>query len=754
MFIKKFELYLDNEWVDITSSLDTNSEMQKRCDIAFAYGQFKAYLLRKHNIAPFTPCKITGVNNDIDYYWCASEANKYLTYGNLYVHDLLLLDLTAILECFIVSSKNFSALGNIKTIGQCLQVLKYLIEQKYKDYRLNINANEFYTVQEFTIQMGETAYSAFNNILAYVNRVIKIPSFSIAEDGVITLNIEFKRLESTSLYDYNLKEKQILSVKQTQNVDNYCYTLETEANNVIDRTNDILVENLTCRTDSDIRLTADNSKLILPAKIEKINKFYLKNSADKSVIRFYIPYEPLRANLQAFNKTQFELGDVIEGKWSFIRENTSLSLLLGTINNHLVNNGLLIDDIENAYVQFYGRTGQVECFIQKGSDNSKIDNQYFKKDVATSVLERREWDTLPINEKPKFLYYNKGKYLIENLFSTYGEDLWNSILGNEVKPFINYVYLKNQTYHIEIVGSGWDSYFTNGVDVYLETDDTNDSPLNYKYDIQYTPILDMFVKNEKTIDSVNEDAFKRLSRSFDSNSNFIDYDRLMVAMNRNNNMLGNPDLSIEYYLGTDEAPEPTQAIRYDNLKWYVASVITHASATSRTCTINLVKDYNTIAQAIGVKTQFEATKNPFENIIDRFVFDEIESNITPNVNYLKLDIYDYDGNVKTLFKRIAKCSYRNDTYYVAEAIDQYTLDTAVDNNLILNIMQDISYGFEYAEFEKLKMSLVRIDDLTQEQSYKLPVFEGNYQVIHEGNLLNVFKDARERLIFTFRIKRV
>ena len=99
--------YLDNVngWTTIDNDIDYSNALIKttRVDDAFESGTVKAYLTRSTPIPPYTQFKIGDKG-----YVCSSEVTEYLSESNTYVHEISILETTAILKCFIVGVKVYS----------------------------------------------------------------------------------------------------------------------------------------------------------------------------------------------------------------------------------------------------------------------------------------------------------------------------------------------------------------------------------------------------------------------------------------------------------------------------------------------------------------------------------------------------------------------------------------------------------------------------------------------------------------------
>ena len=261
----------------------------------------------------------------------------------------------------------------------------------------------------------------------------------------------------------------------------------------------------------------------------------------------------------------------------------------------------------------------------------------------------------------------------------------------------------------------------------------------------------MYIKKDKKTSPSNENAFKAIGRSYSNSENFIDFNRLDFAMQKDNDYLGLEEFSMEYSIKNSSAPIPGQYINYNNIKWYISSVDRTISIDNDIVMINLVRDYNKIAEAIGLKTQFESTKLPLNNIIDRHIYIENNSSFELyNDMYVGLVVND-----KTLYKRVAVLQANKGVYVTFEALDNYAFDRTVDaiSGSSLYTVTEVPYGdSEYNEQMYYYVNLYKIEDLTIQESLGLPYLpNSNNKIVPLTtgiSRITAFKDARERLIFT------
>ncbi len=774
-------IYINNRWTNITDKIDPNFQNEARCDEVFSVGTMKAWLDIPYNIPPYTPLMIGE-----DYYLCSSQSTRYLTYENLYVHDITILEATSILSCYILGSKSFSVTGTNKTDVEKIKIISSLMKQKY-NVTLDYNVEEFRQYnkeQEFTFGLGTTVYDALLAIAKTYNCVPKVNQIDfIGNEKVPYVEIYFLKLGEDNPYPLN--EENITNEICTQNVDNYCKTLEAEMSNVIDRTDKVLYEGLTTRSD-DLEMTDKTAKLFLPTRIEEVKKFIV-GSDIKFEVDLWIKYQ---------NYTIEQVNNIMKD-WKdrgFIKlADTNTKMYMGTYSqwrNLFISqdeDGIYypFDDIYNNY--YYQYDNNREKFYnsyfyynseEKGNNNffrlrptlsstsphpneGHEYNSYLvlengKVEITERILSKDQYDILKLEDKPKYCYYTSGTNVIDGMMEYYRTDLWSTLLGDDARPFLNYV---NEE-------SNYQSQYGEDLSVEINSKFTiqNDDVRKHTFDVLVTTITNPFVSHDKSKLPINQDSYTPSSRSYNKGSNNIDFDKMIISLQKSNDMLGLPELSLEYDLGNDGIiPLPGQKIAYKSENWYIASVITYYRTTRRYYIINLVSNYNKIADVIGVETQYNTTPNPLSNIIERTVFIDTKSNITiPNNVWFRIGFKfrENSGNFnKTLFVRVSVSKHEKVTYLFAETLDQYSFGRQTrdiydkETNKYSNrfAVYDIGYVDENNEVYSYKIDVVKLPVLSIEDSYKLPEYTGAYDTIISLPEQKLYKDAREKLNFTIKI---
>lgn len=757
MKIHSIEIYINDVWLDITSSVENNIELQSRCDEAFAVGEMKAWLNLEKNIPPYTPLKIQKNDNSIEYYFCSSTTPKYLTYPNLYVHSIEILELTAVLDCFILGSKYFSVAGKNKSDASKLQIVCELMSQKY-GYKFNYDFSRFTKENEFCFGPGTTMFSAFTQISLSYNLRPKVTSLAI---GIpISFTIEFATLDLG--LEYRLKQDCITNVLRQQNTNNYCGILEGEMSNVIDRNSEISIFGLTFKNKDGVRLSKDNLQLLLPTRAEEVTKIYALFKGSHFYTIRNIPKNYFRNFAEYPDNLNF---------FSDVKKAMPISYWASRICDN--NDELIIKRIIDSYLEIYpelnwtwnwdwkfnltshiGDNGEQDVYaltIQPSETewNNTI-LQYFE--IYNYLLPKEKYDLLLPKDKPYYVYFNTNDNVIDGFNLTYKDDFWNFLFDNASKPSIsaNVTNKSNLYSHKEVKIDG--IVMTNQNSIF--TCDDNDFDLTFG--VTYKPIVNMLIKDYKNISPENETSYKRYARSYDKGANFIDFDRLEVSIRKSNDSLGQTDLAIEYVLEDQNPPKPAQKISYGNKLWYVASVIESISSNINRCIINLVVDYNKVADAIGVPTQYNTLPNPMNDIIDRPIYLDMDMDMNiVSTKIIKNDlvwvrITNSDG--KYLYKKGIVLSNNKNMYVVCEAYDNYCFDkraSHISNDYYA--VEDVPYADSYNERETIKVGIVNLPKfLSNEDGRNLPYYDNSVEVLSEKEII-CHKDSRERLTFSIKI---
>ena len=281
-----FEIYNGANSIDLTNNVVGDINVQVRRDYAFAEGSLNLFVddtanaILKKNIPPFTFCQVNG-----KHFLCSSVCRAYQPQSIVnnvavksYYHEVKLLDVLAILECFVLGCKTESNYTDIDSLNQIIA----LINNKYSGFVISLDssvASLLSASHDYTFHAGTTLYDVLKEY-AERNKVRFIVSTTyITTSRYITLkalenNIDYyEEVEGVGVLD----PINPLSYSLEQNVDNYSKHLETIQNNVVDRNNSNRWIDMTCRT-SAAGMTADSAEILLPTNVESISEFVVNGS--------------------------------------------------------------------------------------------------------------------------------------------------------------------------------------------------------------------------------------------------------------------------------------------------------------------------------------------------------------------------------------------------------------------------------------------------------------------------------------------
>ena len=775
-------LYPDGSTVDFKDDLVIDSlVISKRCDEAFAKGSCQIISdIRAENIPPYTLANIDG-----NKYFLSSDATHYQTVNGItYVQNVEIIELTSILECFILGTKAFS--GNRLTDKQKVDVIANLIRNKYQVV-LNFNNafNGLTNKYEFFFANGTTVYDALTQICVRNNKRPVVYDVSYI-NGVMNIYIGLYDLGTYQIT--NISSDKIITRNETQSTDNYCKYLETEANNVIDRDTLTYDYMLTERGPEGDRLTIEdnsNGKIYANNRINRVTKWEVNGGA--------IPYFGLLGGADFFFNFitgispshdyayQAGLSGSVETlrMWCTLtaRENQAITdtqlyqLMLSWCNEvgadieHLLNSEYKV--LSNAQYTFTkdGVTYTDWNFSMQPNDLTTFYLRTRATDITATILEKTQYDALAETLKPKYCYYTQGSKIIDGLHLKINADIWGAIssliTGSYRGQYIDYI---GETYgtstEVEKTGTGW---YTGATFRMYGTPLIDTS----SYNVEYEAISNPMIIDTKTDTPINEAAYKGLGRSYGISASQIDFDKLVDSMSLSNNMLGKPEYTIEILLESgDTLPNLTNEIRIDNSsKGYLLNYEIRYSISYKTMTLFLTKSIQNIAQAIGVPYQYHATRLPVEGIIERPIRSEIEvSNsyktelINAATNGKGIYIYFIFMQGNSQFKVVSRASLykrNNKMILYCEAQDNFAFG---EKQELLSTTEKITTPVTYSDAnnEAAYMSYkIGILNINNEQSRSIPsatLFNANDFQIGPHATEDVYKDAYEKLTFTIEIK--
>ena len=723
----EYKILLNNTEYDITNSIDFNSmTTQQRIDDAFASGSLAfASIDLKKNIPPYTLLNIYD-NGVLTAQWFISSNTSLNPLEGITYHNCDLLELTAILECFVLGSKNFSVTGTNTYDKDKVDIICKLMADKYK---IQVKHNLNYSEQiEYTFSAGTTMYSALSEIATRYNERVRVKSII---DNTIT--IESISYDAAARLNYELNPNKILKVENTQSVNDYGLILETEAVNVIDRTNSV-TEILTVRGDNAV-CTDEEVKLYTSTRYEKINELWAKISG--VYCSDFIAY------------IDSSMHDLLMGG--------SLNTIYHTFSEWVAIANWL-EPIYTKYGYFIDREIFDNFEFTATYDGTKIlfrlnTDTEFEAWLPYECLTQEIWSALDTPTRTLYPYYQSGSNEIYSLNLRYKDDFWNNWFTHLSRgPFLSHPNYNK----INVDGDS-----INKIIYYVRTHYVAQAfepdLFNTLFKVVYTPMVDVFVDNSKTLQPTNENAIKGYSRSYNNGANFIDYDLLIDSMEQSNNMLGVEEITL-IYDSTNGGPNVTNSFVYDGVTWYIASINEDYDLSQRIMTINATRSYCKVADAIGVATQFNATKNALNNIIDRPIHFEYNTAIHFDRNNLN-DLYigiAINGNIENkIYKKATLLNVGNKYQLYCEAQDQYVLARKFVRVLGEGAeLLDVPYTDSNAEIQELLLYIVTIKDLTLAQSKELPHYNGTPASSVFVGRKNIYKDQREKLAFTITLKNV
>lgn len=728
----EFKLLINKaETIDITADLINKSFVEMiRLDEVFGSAtlDFESTTI-DYNISPYTLLHIT--DSGYNKYWCVSSECSENLNTHTYFHHCQLLDATCLLSRFVVGSKAFSVTGTNKLDKDKVKVLIELMNQKYDVVLSCLNADLLYEEKEYVFGAGTTLYDCLVEIAKQYNRLPFVTEVSFDTNNKLNISFEFRSLSGNS-YSNFFAEKRILSIVQNQNVDNYCYYLESEATNVIDRTNVVKVENLVLKADS-VKVDEDNAKLELPTKAEQVLDFGITNIPASLVIAFTV-------------KEGRGTGMKTYGEWAKLYPDLE-NIYNNVIIEYFSDKETFYNDINYLWELVYD-TNENEYLLYLYNNSFKVN---MRQSLTKYLLSKEKWDLLTDNSKPRYAYYQTGTNVIDGLNNYYKTDLWNEIIGSSVQSF-----MKDFDIDVNTPNQG-ETFGEVTIDVfkleYTQSTSPYDSIFNNVFYAEYIPITNPFLVDKKSSLPTNEINWKPYALTYNKSSNFVDFDKITNSMQIENNSIGREEIILTYDTLGVTIPQPSQTMILNEITWYIKSVQTTFGENTRTSIINLVRNYNKTADVIGLNTQYNTTKNPFENIIERPIFCESNDAITlVNGNcYFK---FFFGGKQQPLYKPAVLMKQGSIVYAYCEMLDFYAFDKKVIKvSEKVYKTEDISYVDENNEVDTISISLVALfSDLNTNgtQGVTLPYYNGE-EIELFGALLKVYKDAREKLTFTIRL---
>lgn len=710
---------------DITNDIDTNTfNYIDRADSIYGTGSFifdSTYFT--NNIPPYSILDWQGVK-----YCCSSEANYH--YGNKsWIHNVSVIELTALLSRFLVGNKAFSVTGTNKHDYDKVRILLNLMSTKYKiSFRLNRSVDNLFTKEiEYVFGAGTTLFDALNEIARQYNHKVSVVD---ANDDSIT--IDFIDLNGD---EYSMSNMNIRLLKKIQNSETYCRQLETEAKNVIDRTTTTIVKNLSVKS-PNVKLTEDNAVLELPTKAEQVIDFGIADIEYTGIIRIL------------FYESKFPFGTYgLITYQEAIQYYPSLDDLYTNLFSKYYKNK---DDF---YATIWHCSGALMFPETSGESSQQLSNAiYGNYSLKNKIISKEKWNLLEDNQKPKFAYYTSNSNLIEGLNTYYKTDLWNQFIGQSVESFIKDIAVPSERIYengfvfSEGVVEDFELFRTRG-NVYYQ------NLFNINWYVEYIPITNPYLVDKKIESPINEESYKPYALSYNNSSNFIDFDKISEAMQFENKSMGREELIIELDITYENnLPKATNKIIHEGINWYVSSCQFTFNSTQKTATLNLVRDFNKLADCIALNSQYNTLRNPDNAIIERSIY--LESEIAKTLNkgncYFEFKFWIDDDKIIRYVPAVLM-QKNNIVYAYCEMLDHYSVGK-VSKFVADDVYQmvDAEYVDSNNEVSLVNIALVEIENLNSDKAKQLPIYNGSVKDILRFNALAIFKDAREKLTFTIK----
>ena len=761
-----------SNYYEITPYITNEVDEQKRSDDAFAITTFKAFIpedafsLAKYNIAPFTIFEIATVPNHesitsaynkryFGYSKCTKYLRKQTDNKTYYVHDITLLEPTAILEAIQIGTKTFTNRGDLVYIPQLLQIIKNTTGIEITKLG-NWSISE---IHSYSFDKGTTAFEILNEIMK-MNNWKMLLSFAQPYDLYpywIRLTLEHTLLSNIPTIEIN--ENELTLVEYNQNQDDYCNYLESEVDNVVDRNTETIYNNLTVRSD-DNNCKADNCFIELPAKIESASKLfvYFKVNENFNIYVVQDMYDAVNAAYGLRDLTYTEIKTAIN---SIKDENdqpkynsTFLDALMEVVKQ---NNPEF--DLDN-----YVFSGSIVGYNYVFTGLRHIDETYTSTsfgwyDISNKMKSEAIYMGLTPQQQTKFCYFSSGSNKIEGIYKYYKDGWVNQLLQITGYPMLHNCIDRETTAYSNILIDN-NEY----VRVYYKVENQQDNPMEVLFRVIAKPITNQYVKNKKEL-QLNEGRILPISRSYGKNANYIDYDVMRKNISISNSFLGTPELTLQFF-DSCSLTENSKFV-YDDNTWYVMSVITNITRNHIIYTVNASTNYNKQADCIGVRTQYQATKIALDNIKERHIYYELNSALelyNGSSYYFNILFEHNDDTVVGFYIPVNVYASENGVTLVASTIDNYSIGKYLKIGDSSNqfIQQDAKYCDDRGEVKSIYLlELGRFDDpggiaLTLDASRKLPVpsadlpnFSVDATIISEAAEIGIiYKDEHESLVFT------
>ena len=773
------------ESYNITNELQINTlKWQERADTAFASGSCQIITDKLNfNIPSYSIIELSYIDDDpqepsvITYpFLISSTARKHPQIEGLYIHDCELLEQTAILETFVLGSKSFSAESSFTNDRNRIQTIYQLMHEKYPNY--TFDASEI--LSPYTgIELGnyEYTFGAGTTMFAALSEICLRNGYKL---GAIISDFNYIILTATSLTTntaFDISNLRIIDYQFSQETKNYCKYLETEAKNVVDRDSYQAWKGLTCRSEG-AALDADHAVIQLPSEVESIEEFRVSGqNFSHNDCEFNIDLTPALSHDSIDKQWIVDHGGTVSGNavdltqtWDIIY---SLMIYFPYIRSAL-----------NKFKSYYNWLfvyNNTNTFTLRGTTNggnnltsltlSLVSNFNANVPMTSMLAEESYWNTIIANDKPRYVVYKSGSRTMYNLNATYKKDFWGTILGITTGNFLSFRMIYSTTLTDSILSISYDAVCK------IVFPSTN--PLNYQYDVKSVAITKPKFISTKITDPLNESNWKTMTRTYTNSDNVIDMDSLLTDMDKKVEPLGNVDFTMTLDTSdTNDYPKPLNAITFNSKTYYVASLEHTYKSNVRTTQYNLSLQPLKIADAIGVEYQFNPIRLPYYSVIDRPLYFEYQDSIINGHTFTQgLDnalengkpvIILIESKTSETYITAAVGLYAivmkddNDNYILyCECADNYSAgDQAIPASAGKYENKAVKYGNYQSEIKYINIvGYCLSENLSRSDSYTMPNIDRNFMSNYSdydsrelfANQL-VYKDGRERLTFTIKIK--
>lgn len=761
-----------NQLVDINSI-----KIQDRADWSFTRGQFKfIHPTLSEPIAPYSLCSISTLETDdpdevyprdTEIFVVSSQVTRNFS-ANKYIHNCELMSLESLLECFILGTKAYTQ----NSLKQIMDRTCALLNQKYGiTFTHNINSS---LIVDMSFGTGTTLFDICKAVAEKMDYKFNVSVPSLTS---YNLTIYFYNPASQVPLTINDNLSTLMGYYKSQDSNNYCKFLETEASNVVDRDSVVEWKDITCRT-TDVRLSADSALIMLPTSVESITKFEVKGTMDVT-ITIMLPSVITPAFLRQFDNYREDSSgyDASATYQELIDTNTAYGGH-DNIFQYLYDELLYkVPEVLNTIFAMH-----IVMNVVASPMTHTYTNQNYAVDFSDKIVEKADFDTIVDNQKSKFVFYETGTNVIQNLNNRYRDDFWGLITFQRAGNFLEEAVA---TEKVEVDNANFckiEKTAANGTD-----------PLSYVYNISAIPYTNPKVVDYKNEHDENESAFKPFGRSYqmgNSNGLPIYFDALVDDMDRQNETLGRVEAVIDldttnyvipvagevYPSNTLLMPIANQQVNLYGTTYYISSLEHRFTVSKRYTQLNLSKTRYKISDAIGVDYQYNSVAIPVSNYIDRPIYVEAPNTtaISELYNYvnsglqvfMRLITYQMDTNsyyIAALAKRCSVIKDKQDNIYLyVEALDNYSFDKKRQVNGTDIISVDAPYGLTttgqngYKSYVgSIHIDIKVVDSLSKSDSELLPsdtAIAGaalSYDIVSD---FKVYKDRRERLTFTIKLK--